>query len=305
MALLTSCSTRNFRMTRARVKASENSNSNSNASKAKKVKMSLPKPNVQQSRTASSSPIKKEKRRIREVKADRTDRRAEDHGFIPKIDKIKLEEIKRRLKEKGIPASRLNKAEAYDLLIEISTMKGAETISKRGTIEYGKKKVDELREMLTQRDIFFGKSLKKAELVKLLEDVDGMSTTSDKEDVPLGIHGAPERNAFLSKRQAHPGRIARPNDQTKGLSDSTKPTGSDPTNTRHTLIQSKRQAGVDECSVLPDSYKVCTHQTARGPIACDAWLECKLGKSNKFYHLQVSKCCFVCLCPAGASLSLF
>jgi hypothetical protein len=304
MALLTSCSIRILRMTRARVKANENLNSNSG--KAKKiVKMSLPKPNVQHSKTASSSLIKKEKGRICAVKADRTDRRAEDHGIIPKIDEIKLEEIKRRLKEKGVAASRLNKAEAYNHLIKISTMTGAEMISEQGTIEYGKKKVDELRRMLTQRDISFRKCSKKAELVKLLEDVDGMPTTSDKENVPLEIHGASKGNVYLSKRQANPGRITRLNDPTKGLSDRIKSTGTDPTDTRHTLIQSKRQADVDKCSVLPDSYRVITHQTARGRVACDAWLECKLGKSNKFYHLQVSKCRIVCLCLVGAFLSLF
>jgi hypothetical protein len=304
MALLTSCSTRISRMTRARVKANENLNSKSGKA-TKVVKMSLPKPNVQHSKTASSSPIKKEKGRICVVKADRTDRRAEDHGIIPKIDEIKLEEIKRRLKEKGIPASRFNKAEAYDRLIKISTMTGAETISEQGTIEYGKKKVDELREMLTQRTIPFRKSSKKAELVNLLEDADSMPTTSDKENVPPGIHGASKGNVYLSERPARRGRIERPNDPTKGLYGRVISTGSDPTDTRHTLIQSKLHADVDECSVLPDSYRVITHQTARGLVACDAWLEYKLGKSNKFYHLQVSKCRFVYLCPVGAFLSLF
>jgi hypothetical protein len=285
-------------MTRARVKANENLRSNSGKAK-NVVKMSLPKPNVQHSRTASPSPIKEKKGRICAVKADRTDRRAEDHGIIPKIDEIKLEEIKRRLKEKGVPASRLNKAEAYDRLIKISTMTGAETISEQGRIEYGKKKVDELRKILTQRAIPFWNSSKKAELVNLLEDADGMPTTSDKENVPLGIHGA-SQGKVLARR----GRIERPNDPTKKLSGRVISTGSELTDTRHTLIQSKRNVDVDECSVLPDSYRVLAHQTTRGRVAYDAWLEYKLGKSNKFYHLQVSKCRFVCLCPVGAFLSL-
>jgi hypothetical protein len=274
-------------MIQTRMKASKNLKPN--PSKPKKVvKASLVTSNAQRSVSASSGPIKKEGGRPRGLKAGIMNREAKDHGNPPKIHEIKLEEIKKRLKAQGIAASRLNKADAYNLMIKSSTMMVAETASERSTIDYGKMKVDELKEILTQRGISFRKCSKKAMLVELLEVADRMTTTSDKENFLVESHGTSKQDVCSRKQPARRDRIGRSDNPTKGLSERERSTVSDLTDARSTLIQSKHPVDVDEYSVLPDSYRVCINQTTRGDIAYDAWLECKAGKSNEFYHLQVS-----------------
>jgi hypothetical protein len=287
-------------MTQTRVKASRNLKSNPDNTK-KVVRASSIKPNAQYSVSASSGPIKKEGGRPRDPKADGINREAKDHGNPPKIHEIKLEEIKKRLKAQGIAASRLNKADAYDLMIKCSTTMVAETISGRSTTDYGKKKVDELKEILAQRSIFFRKCSKKAVLVELLEDADHMTTTSDKENFPVEVH---KQGVCSRKQPARRDRIGRSNNPTRVLSERARSTVSDLIDTGPTLIQSERQVDIDEYSVLPDSYRVCVNQTTRGGIAYDVWLECQVGKSNEFHHLQVSKYRFVCVRPVCTPLSL-
>jgi hypothetical protein len=148
--------------------------------------------------------------------------------------------------------------------------------------------VDEPKEILTQRSISFRKCSKKAMLVELLEVADRMTTTSDKENFPVESHGTSKQDVCSRKQPARRDRIGRSDNPTKGLSERKRSTVSDLTDARSTLTQSKRPVDVDECSVLPDSYRVCINQTTRGDIAYDAWLECKAGKINEFYHLQVS-----------------
>jgi hypothetical protein len=139
-------------MTQTRVKASRNLKSNPDNAK-KVVRASSIKPNAQYSVSASSGPCKKEGGRPRELKADRINREARDHGNPPKIHEIKLEEIKKKLKARGIAASRLNKADAYNLMMKCSTTMVAETISERSTTDYGKKKVNELQGDTYQRGL--------------------------------------------------------------------------------------------------------------------------------------------------------
>jgi len=286
-------------MTQTRVKASKNLESNPSIAK-KVIKASLIKPNTNHSVSVYSGPIKKERGR---PQAERTNREAKDHGNPPKIGDITLEKIKKRLKAQGIAASRLNKADAYKLMTRSSTKRVPETMSEPSTIDYSKKKVDELKKILTQRGIIFRKCSKKAVLVELLEAADLVTTTNDKEKFPVEVQGASKQGVCSRKQSSRRDRIGRSNNPTTVLPKCVRSTASNLTDTQSTLIQSNRKVDVDECSVLPDSYRVCINQTIRGGIAYDAWLECEVGESNEFYHLQVREYRFVCVCHVCIPLS--
>ncbi|KAG9950189.1 hypothetical protein KCU98_g18048, partial [Aureobasidium melanogenum] len=172
-----------------------------------------------------------------------------------------------------------------DWLINDLTQFSSRTVSEESTINYSKKKVIELKEELEQRGIAFRKCAKKAELIRLLENPNGIFTDSgNKENIPPKIDKASKQDVDSGKYPS--GGIKRLEKTTKKPSMRTTSSSSN-LNSQPALSQPENQYYCAKCGHLFASEEL--HKDPTSGDAYYAYLRYEDHTSNKTYCLQITK----------------
>lgn len=208
---------------------------------------------------------------------------AEAHITTHEGGSLTVDKINKMFKDRGVLMP--------DWLINDLTQFSSRTVSEESTINYSKKKVIELKEELEQRGIAFRKCAKKAELIRLLENPNGIFTDSgNKENIPPKIDKASKQDVDSGKYPS--GGIKRLEKTTKKPSMRTTSSSSN-LNAQPALVQPENQYDCAKCGHLFASEEL--HKEPTSGDAYYAYLRYKDHTSNKTYRLQVSKTIFLCL----------
>ena len=219
---------------------------------------------------------------------------AEAHITTHEGGSLTVDKINKMFKDRGLLMP--------DWLINDFIQFSARTVSEESTINYSKKKVIELKEELEQRGIAFRKCAKKAELIRLLENPNGIFTDSgNKENIPPKIDKASKQDVDSGKYPS--GGIKRLEKTTKKPSMRTTSSSSN-LNSQPALSQPENQYYCAKCGHLFASEEL--HKDPTSGDAYYAYLRYEDHTSNKTYCLQVSKMIFPMLalrCYTSCSFS--